>query len=87
MQGMQLHDSEVWHAFKEIGDSGMKKMHMPIPTPKSNFLRVTCQNCGKEIVVFSHTTTEIKCKNCKTLIAESTGSRAKLHSKEFKKLD
>lgn len=84
---MQLHDSEAWHAFKEAGDSGMKKMHIPVPKPRSNFLLVACPNCGKETVVFSHTTTDIKCKTCKTLIAEKTGSRAMLHNKEFKKLD
>ncbi len=84
---MQLHDSERRHAFKEAGDSSMKKKHIPIPKPRSSFLSVACPNCGKEIVVYSHTTSDVKCKNCKTVIAEKTGSRAVLHSKEFKKLD
>lgn len=84
---MQLHDSKVWYAFKETGDSSMKKMHMPVPKPRSSFLLIACPNCGKENVVFSHTTTDVKCKACKTLIAEKTGSRAMLHNKEFKKLD
>ena len=65
----------------------MKKEHIPIPQPRSSFLSVACPNCGKESVVYSHTTSDVKCKNCKTVIAERTGSRAVLHSKEFKKLD
>lgn len=84
---MQLYYSEAWYAFKETGDSGMKKMHIPVPEPRSSFLLIACPNCGKESVVFSHTTTDIKCKNCKTPIAEKTGSRAMLHNKQFKKLD
>lgn len=65
----------------------MKKLHIPIPKPRSSFLLVACPNCGKESVVYSHTTADIKCKTCKTLIAEKTGSSALLHSKQFKKLD
>jgi small subunit ribosomal protein S27e len=84
---MQLHDSERRNAFEEAGDSGLKKMHIPVPKPRSSFLSVACPNCGKETVIFSHTTTDVKCKNCKTVIAERTGSRAVLRSKEFKKLD
>ncbi len=85
---MQLYYSKRRHAFKEAGDSSsLKKMHIPIPKPRSSFLSVACPNCGKESVVYSHTTSDVKCKNCKTVIAEKTGSRAVLHSKEFKKLD
>ena len=65
----------------------MKKTHIPVPKPRSSFLLIACPNCGKESVVFSHTTTDVKCKNCKTPLAEKTGSRALLRSKEFKKLD
>jgi small subunit ribosomal protein S27e len=65
----------------------MKRTHIPIPKPKSSFLLIACPNCGKEVVVYSHTTTDIKCKTCKTSIAEKTGSRAMLRNKEYKKLD
>ncbi|MFQ5970520.1 MAG: 30S ribosomal protein S27e [Nitrososphaerales archaeon] len=65
----------------------MKRAHIPVPKPRSSFMYVQCPNCGKENIVFSHTTTDIHCKSCKTLIAEKTGSRARMHSKEFKKLD
>lgn len=85
---MQLYYSKTRYAFKKAGDSSsMKKRYIPIPKPMSSFLSVACPNCGKESVVYSHTTSDVKCKNCKTVIAEKTGSRAVLHSKEFKKLD
>lgn len=65
----------------------MKKMHIPVPKPKSKFLSVKCEQCGAENIVFSHTTIDRKCKSCNASIAESTGSRAKIFSKEVKELD
>lgn len=65
----------------------MRKMHVPVPEPRSKFLSVTCEQCGKENIVFSHTTVDIKCKSCSSIIAERTGSRAKIFSKEVKTLD
>lgn len=65
----------------------MKKTHTLIPKPRSQFLLVACPKCGKESIVFSHTTSDVLCKACNTLIAEKTGSGAILHSKIFKRLD
>lgn len=65
----------------------MKKMHIDVPRPKSSFLLVTCSKCGKETMMYSHTTIDVRCKGCNEIIAEKTGSRARLHSKEFKRLD
>jgi small subunit ribosomal protein S27e len=65
----------------------MKKMHALVPKPSSSFLLVACPKCGKEVVVFSHTTIDVRCKDCGELIAEKTGSKAFLHSKNFKRLD
>ncbi|MEE8133163.1 MAG: 30S ribosomal protein S27e [Nitrososphaerales archaeon] len=65
----------------------MKKLHIPIPKPRSNCLSIKCAQCGKETIVFTHTNIDIKCKSCTAIIAERTGSRAKLFSKEFKQLD
>jgi len=65
----------------------MKKMRTPVPEPKSKFISVKCGQCGKENVIFSHTTMDIKCKACNSIIAERTGSRAKLFTKEVKVLD
>ncbi len=65
----------------------MRKVHLPVPKPRSSFLLVACPNCGRETVVYSHTTIDVKCKTCKTPIAEKTGSRAMLHNNQFKKLD
>ncbi|MFQ5941250.1 MAG: 30S ribosomal protein S27e [Nitrososphaerales archaeon] len=62
-------------------------MHISVPEPRSNFLSVRCQQCGKDNIVYSHTTLDIKCNSCNSIIAEKTGSRARLYSKEFKTLD
>lgn len=64
-----------------------KKKHIPIPEPRSNFLSVKCKQCSKENIVFSHTTIDIKCKSCNAIIAERTGSRAKLFSEGIEILD
>jgi len=65
----------------------MKKTHTLVPKPSSSFLLAACPKCGKEAVVFSHTTKDVRCKACDELIAEKTGSKAILHSKNFKRLD
>jgi small subunit ribosomal protein S27e len=65
----------------------MKKMHVSVPQPRSNFLSVKCKQCGKENIVFSHTTMDLKCKSCNSIIAERTGSRAILYGEEVKALD
>ncbi|MEM3083623.1 MAG: 30S ribosomal protein S27e [Nitrososphaerales archaeon] len=64
----------------------MKKMHIPVPEPRSRFLSVKCEQCGKENIVFSHTTVDVKCKACNAIIAESSGSKAILFSKDVKEL-
>ncbi|NPA22164.1 MAG: 30S ribosomal protein S27e [Candidatus Micrarchaeota archaeon] len=43
----------------------------------SDFWKVKCKKCGAEMIIFSHASRDIKCKECGTLIAQSTGG--KLH--------
>jgi len=59
----------------------MKKAHIPIPEPSSKFQKMKCSECGEEQIVYSHTTTMIKCNSCGNPIAEPTGSKAKLFGK------
>ena len=59
----------------------MKKAHIPIPEPASRFQKIKCSECEEEQVVYSHTSTVIKCNSCGNTIAEPTGSRAKLLGK------
>jgi len=59
----------------------MKKAHILIPEPSSKFQKIKCSECQEEQIVYSHTTTVIKCNSCGNPIAEPTGSKAKLNGK------
>jgi len=50
-----------------------------IPRPTSRFLRVRCINCESEQIIFSHTSTHVKCQTCGETLAEPTGGKAKIH--------
>ncbi len=58
-----------------------------IPKPRSMFLLVNCNKCNAENIVYSHTTTHIRCKSCKTLIAKNTGGYAKIFGEIVERLD
>jgi len=49
-----------------------------IPRPRSKFLRVKCQKCGNEQVVFSNPVNTVVCNVCGAELAEPTGGRAKI---------
>ena len=59
----------------------MKKEQILIPKPSSKFQRVQCKECNEESVVYSHVATNVTCKSCGNILAESTGSRAKINGK------
>ena len=59
----------------------MKKAHILIPEPSSKLQKIKCSECQEEQIVYSHTTTVIKCNSCGNPIAEPTGSKAKLNGK------
>ena len=59
----------------------MKRTHVSIPKPNSKFNKVNCNECGEQQVVYSHVTTSITCNSCGNIIAEATGSLAKLNGK------
>jgi small subunit ribosomal protein S27e len=59
----------------------MKKAHIPIPTPSSKFQKVNCKECNEENIVYSHSSTTVTCKSCGNVIAEPTGSAARIHGK------
>ena len=50
-----------------------------IPKPRSVFLRVKCQKCGNEQLVFSNAVNKITCNVCGELLAEPSGGRAKIN--------
>lgn len=65
----------------------MKRESIMIPKPRSNFLSVACAKCGEKAVVFSHTTTDIKCKSCGEPLATKSGSNATILGKVLGALD
>lgn len=58
-----------------------------IPKPRSSFLSIQCEKCGEKAVVYSHTTTDIKCKSCDELLAERAASLANIYGKVLGALD
>ena len=59
----------------------MKKEQILIPKQSSKFQRIQCNECNEESVVYSHVATNVTCKSCGNILAESTGSRAKINGK------
>ena len=57
----------------------MSEWNKLIPKPKSVFLRVRCQKCGNEQLVFSNAVNKITCNVCGELLAEPSGGRAKIN--------
>jgi small subunit ribosomal protein S27e len=49
-----------------------------IPRPRSKFLRVKCQKCGNEQIIFSNPVNTVNCNVCGIELAEPTGGRAKI---------
>jgi small subunit ribosomal protein S27e len=47
-----------------------------VPTPKSRFYKVKCVDCGNAQVVYSHSTTLVRCKICGKTLSEPTGGGA-----------
>lgn len=65
----------------------MKRERIPIPKPKSSFLLVQCTNCGNEQIIFSHSTTNIHCRVCGSLLCERTGGKARILGIQLRRLD
>lgn len=59
----------------------MKKDHIEIPKPTSRFQKIDCKECGETQVVYSHASTPVTCNSCGNIIAQPTGSIAKITGK------
>jgi len=46
-----------------------------------NFLRVKCEKCKNEQVIFEKAASEVKCLVCGTVLAEPTGGKARIRAK------
>ena len=45
---------------------------------KSGFLKVSCRDCGNEMVIFKRASTTIACRVCGATLAQPAGGNAKL---------
>jgi small subunit ribosomal protein S27e len=46
-----------------------------IPRPRSSFLRVKCQKCGNEQIIFAHAVNKVNCNVCGADLAVPTGGK------------
>jgi small subunit ribosomal protein S27e len=46
-----------------------------------SFIKVKCEKCKNEQVIFEKTATEVKCLVCGELLAQPTGGKAKIKGK------
>jgi len=47
-----------------------------LPRPRSSFIRVKCQKCGNEQLVFTHVVNKVNCNVCGTELASPSGGKA-----------
>ena len=48
---------------------------------KSRFVKVRCQKCKNEQIIFGKASSQIKCLICGTVIAEPAGGKAKIKAR------
>ncbi len=54
---------------------------MKIQEPNSRFVKLRCNKCKNEQIVFGKPSTKVKCLVCNTLLIESTGGKGKIISR------
>ena len=55
--------------------------------PKSRFLRVKCNDCGNEQVIFGNASTLIVCLVCGCTLAEATGGKTSVKTQILEVLE
>ena len=53
----------------------------------SKFVKVKCDKCKNEQIIFSKATTLIKCLVCNNVLAKPTGGKTSISTKMLKTLD
>lgn len=53
----------------------------------SRFIRVKCNDCGNEQIIFSNAATTVKCLACEKVIAEPKGGKADIKTEIVEVLD
>lgn len=63
---------KVWYRFVSVSGDNMRD--------RSKFLKVKCEKCKNEQIIFSRSATIVRCLVCDALLAEPTGGRARIHA-------
>jgi small subunit ribosomal protein S27e len=54
---------------------------------KSRFIKVRCQSCKNEQVIFEGATTKVKCLVCDVVLAEPKGGKAEIKARVLEMLN
>ncbi len=60
---------------------------MKLKEPTSRFIKVRCNSCKNEQIIFGKTSIKIKCLVCNNIIAEPTGGKSKIKARILEVLD
>lgn len=60
---------------------------MKIREPTSKFIKVRCNKCKNEQIIFGKPASDVKCLVCNTVIISSTGGKGKIRSRILEVLD
>lgn len=55
-----------------------------IPLPKSRFVKVQCDKCKNEQIIFNKPSLVVKCLVCENVLAEPTGGLGNIKAKVLK---
>ncbi|MCD6575537.1 MAG: 30S ribosomal protein S27e [Nanoarchaeota archaeon] len=58
-----------------------------ISYPKSRFIKVKCNKCKNEQIIFGKSASEIKCLVCGNVLAIPTGGKTKIKAKVLEVLE
>lgn len=52
-----------------------------VKEPSSKFVKLRCNKCKNEQIIFGKSTTEVKCLVCNQVIASPSGGKAKIKAR------
>ncbi|MAH42936.1 30S ribosomal protein S27e [archaeon] len=55
--------------------------------PKSEFVKVKCEKCKNEQILFNKPAIEVKCLVCDSTVAKPTGGKGDIKAKVIQKMD
>jgi small subunit ribosomal protein S27e len=65
----------------------MKKHNIMIPKPRSNFVKIECENCQNTVILYTYSTKIITCQSCNAELVVNTGGQAQILGKIIETMD